>query len=282
MAVIWFFLLNLILRQAIVSSLELKSDIGDIIQIPSVLEYDSTVNYRFIDNEAARNNVGKKMVQCYVITQCSVDRLPNLKRLALSWNGLISVGVYTSSIASEKDINLQLLDEFVSEMSTNNNFLGQIHISVLFGREDKDWYRDDILDANITEPLYPVNALRNLAVAAVPHIPVSSSTAEGLSSPLLFLLDVDFRPSPGLGPWVTNNFQKLMEHCLQGQLFVVPAFELDQERYRKHINTSSGELDFKRDVESAVFMDVVEPFHFSKFPPGHGPTDFPRFQTSLK
>ena len=248
------------------------------IGIPDVLEFESILTYRFINNEAARAPGGRNPVDCYLITQCSADRLPNLKRLALTWNGAISVGLYIRSGVADKVNNLNQIDQFVSDMQANKNFTGRIYMSILFGHEDKDWHSDDIVDANITEPLYPVNTLRNLAVATVP-VPYSprSSTGAVLRSPLLFLLDVDFRPSPGLGEWISDNFETLMRRCLEGQLFVVPAFELEQARYQSLANTTYGELDNKLDLESAVNLDVIEPFHFSKFPPGHGPTDFPRY-----
>jgi len=113
---------------------------------------------------------------------------------------------------------------------------------------------------------------RNLAVAAISH----HST---LSPPLVFLLDVDFIPSPGLSDWVEQHLDEnettspgLLSRCMGGEVFVVPAFE--RQVAEQHHESEKVTLET---VCGGIQDGSVTPFHVSHFPAGHNPTDYERW-----
>ncbi|CAK0898505.1 unnamed protein product [Prorocentrum cordatum] len=115
--------------------------------------------------------------------------------------------------------------------------------------------------------LYPVNALRNAALAA--------ARAE-----LVLLLDVDFVPSAGLYPALAGS-PGLLREALGGgsgplrgpaRALVVPAFEVHGGRGRARALARSGDA-----VRAACRAGEAEGFHVSHFPRGHSATDFERW-----
>lgn len=289
-AIILFGSSNLIVRSNAPVRLETKptnrhnkienGDCPDTMKHP--LEYPIVPKFAQTNVKASPNNA-----YCTLITQCSVDRFENLERQALSWNGHLSAAIYVRT-SSNAVINTQLgeIATLVNNLNSNDKFQGQLTVSLLFGHENNTW-RWQCKENAIGAPLYPINALRNLATAAASTAVssnifnagdnnASDSNAGDIKAsdnnihkrrppPLLFLVDVDFVPSPGLLQWASRG--SVVERCNQGDLIVVPAFEA---------KVQSIELPTLQYMLDNMQTGNVFQFHKYRFPPGHGGTNYDR------
>lgn len=224
------------------------------------LEYESSTSYAVLSSSSSPNNT-----PCTLVTQCSIDRLQQLENQILAWDGALSVSIYIPS-TNHNDV-VTKVDEFVAHIRTKLFARDRYHIiiSLLFGHEceSKRQYWD-FTSEDEQVPLYPINNLRNLAVAAT----------KSLHSPLLFLVDVDFIPSIGLSSWVTNFSKSIVSRCNSGDIFVVPAFECDSD-------FSLNSDDIYGTLQEGLDYGFVTPFHVSHFPAGHQPTDYPRLGPTI-
>ena len=110
-----------------------------------------------------------------VVTQLTVDRLPSLKAMLTAWKGPVSACVYVSS----PDDGKKLAD------ACEDTALFKRHV---------DFH---LLHSNGTA--YPVNPLRNVAIAAV-------------KTPWMFLLDADFVPSASMSDFLNVIAKERVQH----------------------------------------------------------------------
>eukprot|EP00516_Mucochytrium_quahogii_P000377 CAMPEP_0203748110 /NCGR_PEP_ID=MMETSP0098-20131031/3069_1 /ASSEMBLY_ACC=CAM_ASM_000208 /TAXON_ID=96639 /ORGANISM=" , Strain NY0313808BC1" /LENGTH=1255 /DNA_ID=CAMNT_0050636733 /DNA_START=818 /DNA_END=4582 /DNA_ORIENTATION=- len=124
---------------------------------------------------------------CVLCTQCSIDRLGNLKRLMQTWGGPMSIAVYIESEEEERVVSL-----FCQEIDLGSRYLALVAV-----KATSEWY--------------PINLLRNCAIL---------EAAKWEQTQRVFLLDVDFAVSPFLHEYLGRTpFHE------PGVAFVVPAFE---------------------------------------------------------
>jgi glycosyltransferase-like protein LARGE len=103
--------------------------------------------------------------------------------------------------------------------------------------------------------MYPVNALRNLALSAA-------------GTELVLLLDVDFVPSRGAHSLLVNTPGLYREAMQSNVAFVLPAFEAPK----------GGVLPLAfNELYSKWSQDQVTAFHVKHFAKGHAPSDYPRW-----
>ena len=129
----------------------------------------------------------------------------------------------------------------------------RVTISLLFSNPPTDREYDN---------MYPINNLRNLALDAA-------------ETRLVFLVDVDFVPSPQLAMLCSASGKArqssgaLDEMCERGAVLVVPAFEVqyDVDEMPK----------CREDLKLLCEQFRAEGFHVSNFPKGHMPTAFDRW-----
>lgn len=239
------------------------------------MEYDSVI--RYFQKKAIND------YQSVLVTQCTVDRLDKLERQARSWGGPVSVAVYIPTDTFEiQNRAMKTIDEIVTRLDKDATLTSALTVSILFGLEKSPWRW------NCTEPeweahmpLYPVNALRNLAVAATSNIAASPeqaySPAGNTTSPLLFLVDVDFVPSAGLADWlhqqITLNTKSSEAAVIAtGDAIVIPAFEANFTTEFPR----SGALTQEYMKQGLREEYAVTPFHVQDFKQGHGPTNYTR------
>eukprot|EP00965_Chrysotila_dentata_P047682 1581728-Pleurochrysis_carterae.AAC.3 len=104
-------------------------------------------------------------------------------------------------------------------------------------------------------PLYPINALRALALS-------------GTRTDLVFLVDVDFVPSSLLLRDLRADTALLSLLELTRTAAVIPAFEVD----------ASSPLPTSQSALAVLCAEgSASPFHVRHFPAGHAPTDFARW-----
>jgi glycosyltransferase-like protein LARGE len=212
--------------------------------------------YRTIYQYQTFGREGSKMEPCVLITQLSVERLHRLEVQARAWGGPISAAIYVPTRNGTSSM-VDKIRQFSERMSNDSTYAGWMSLSILFGHEDSPW-RYKCSNSTSRVLLYPINALRNLAVTA-------SSGSKGSSFPLFFLLDVDFTPSKGLRGWIQAETKiGLVKRCKRGDMIVVPAFET---------NTTDAGPTIEWALQGYNEKTVV-PFHSDHFRHGHGSTNY--------
>lgn len=215
-------------------------------------DYESIAEFSVIGQQSAR------VAPCIAITQLSVGRLNQLENLIKVWKGVISAAIYVPT--DNREANLALIQEFSNRLTNTNDNDAKSYtiLSVLFGHEDSPWRYNCSGEGTIGFPLYPVNNLRNLAVAA-------SAGSKGHKYPLFFLTDADFYPALGLRSWIDAHAETgLIKRCEEGDMIVLPAFES-----HKPITSSSQQF-----LLAGIRDGTVKQFHVDRYVEGHRPTDY--------
>lgn len=169
-----------------------------------------------------------------LVAQLSADRLQLLELLCRHWPGPMSLALYLTDAEAR---------EFLHFVETS---------AVLSARRDVAYhvvYREG--------PLYPVNQLRNVALAQA-------------LTPYVFLSDIDFLPAFSLYDHLRTSIEQLELGSRRKAALVVPAFET--LHYRARFPSSKAEL--------LALLDSGElyTFRFHEWPRGHAPTDYARWR----
>ncbi|EHB00272.1 Glycosyltransferase-like protein LARGE2, partial [Heterocephalus glaber] len=171
-----------------------------------------------------------------LVAQLSMDRLQMLEALCRHWPGPMSLALYLTDAEAQQ-------------------FLHFVEASpVLSARQDVAYhvvYREG--------PLYPVNQLRNVALAQA-------------LTPYVFLSDIDFLPAHSLYDYLRASIEQLGLGGLRKAALVVPAFET--LRYRFSFPRSKAELLDLLDA-GALYT-----FRYHEWPWGHAPTDYARWRAA--
>lgn len=139
-----------------------------------------------------------------LVAQLSMDRLQMVESLCEHWEGPISLSLYMSD-------------------SEVQQFFGYVQDSeILRGRKNIGYhivYREG--------PFYPINLLRNVALGQV-------------TTPFVFLTDVDFLPMFGLYEYLKRSVGAMGLESSTKKALVVPAFET--QRYKIRFPKTKAEL----------------------------------------
>ncbi|XP_032139368.1 LARGE xylosyl- and glucuronyltransferase 2 isoform X6 [Sapajus apella] len=169
-----------------------------------------------------------------LVAQLSMDRLQMLEALCRHWPGPMSLALYLTDAEAQQ-------------------FLRFVEASpVLAARQDVAYhvvYREG--------PLYPVNQLRNVALAQA-------------LTPYVFLSDIDFLPAYSLYDYLRASIEQLGLGSRRKAALVVPAFET--LHYRFSFPPSKVELLALLDA-GALYT-----FRYHEWPRGHAPTDYARWR----
>ncbi|XP_045413869.1 LARGE xylosyl- and glucuronyltransferase 2 [Lemur catta] len=169
-----------------------------------------------------------------LVAQLSMDRLQMLEALCRHWPGPMSLALYLTDAEAQQ-------------------FLRFVEASpVLSARQDVAYhvvYREG--------PLYPINQLRNVALAQA-------------LTPYVFLSDIDFLPAYFLYDYLRASIEQLGLDSRRKAALVVPAFET--LHYRFSFPTSKAELLALLDASA------LHTFRYHEWPQGHAPTDYTRWR----
>ncbi|KAK1335715.1 hypothetical protein QTO34_003508 [Cnephaeus nilssonii] len=169
-----------------------------------------------------------------LVAQLSMDRLQMLEALCRHWPGPMSLALYLT------DAEAQQFLRFVEASE------------VLSARQDVAYhvvYREG--------PLYPINQIRNVALAQA-------------LTPYVFLSDIDFLPAYSLYDYLRASIEQLELGSRRKAALVVPAFET--LHYQFSFPTSKADLLALLDAGS------VYTFRYHEWPRGHTPTDYARWR----
>uniref|UniRef100_A0A8C6C823 LARGE xylosyl- and glucuronyltransferase 2 n=1 Tax=Monodon monoceros TaxID=40151 RepID=A0A8C6C823_MONMO len=169
-----------------------------------------------------------------LVAQLSMDRVQMLEALCRHWPGPMSLALYLTDAEAQQ-------------------FLRFVETSVVLStRQDVAYhvvYREG--------PLYPINQLRNVALAQA-------------LTPYVFLSDIDFLPAYSLYDYLRASIKQLELGSGRKAALVVPAFET--LHYRFSFPSSKAELLALLDAGS------LHTFRYHEWPRGHAPTDYARWR----
>ncbi|XP_036747769.2 xylosyl- and glucuronyltransferase LARGE2 isoform X2 [Manis pentadactyla] len=169
-----------------------------------------------------------------LVAQLSMDRLQMLETLCRHWPGPMSLALYLTDAEAQQ-------------------FLHFVEASVvLSARQDVAYhmvYREG--------PLYPINQLRNVALAQV-------------VTPYVFLSDIDFLPAHSLYDYLRASIEQLELRSGRKVALVVPAFET----LHYHFSFPSSKVDLLALLDAGALYT----FRYHEWPQGHAPTDYARWR----
>ncbi|KAM9220831.1 xylosyl- and glucuronyltransferase LARGE2 isoform 3-T3 [Dugong dugon] len=169
-----------------------------------------------------------------LVAQLSMDRLQMLEALCSHWPGPMSLALYLTDAETQQ-------------------FLRFVEASMVLSARSNVAYHVVYREG----PLYPVNHLRNVALA------------QALTS-YVFLSDIDFLPAYSLYGYLRASIKQLDLGSQRKVALVVPAFE--SPHYRLSFPTSKAELLALLDAGS------LYTFRYDVWPRGHAPTDYARWR----
>jgi len=182
-----------------------------------------------------------------IVTQLSVDRISRLEAMTQTWAGVVSAAVLLPP------------PHFCAQRKSALNQLAQLHERV----EARGECRLDIATLHVEaatrvyDTMYPINALRNLAL-------------DQAKSALVFLLDIDFEVSSNLYSELQSSYQTVHDAAVHSRTaLVIPAFECES------LNTMPN---CQEQMVQALDAEDAELFHTGHFAKGHRATDLARWR----
>lgn len=164
-----------------------------------------------------------------LVSQLSIDRLQVLATLFKHWDGPVSVVMY----ASDSEV-WQMLQYFEAANLLQKRKNIAVHVVYKQGQ------------------LYPVNFLRNVALSAV-------------STPFVFLLDIDFLPMFGLFSYLREAV-KVLQVGVHKRALIAPAFETLQYKFTFPKSKSM--------LLKLLTSGKLQVFRHSVWKRGHAATDY--------
>ncbi|XP_020622312.1 LARGE xylosyl- and glucuronyltransferase 2-like [Orbicella faveolata] len=175
-----------------------------------------------------------------LVTQLTFNRINMLKRNLRFWTGPLSIVVYVhledaNDIDFKKrEVQMRLPSPIFSKFST-------VSVMVIYGKK--------------IGPQYPINRLRNIAV-------------KNVKTQYIFMIDVDFVPSPELETIARNQILKYNETrngTNNKVAFVVPAFDGARNVNSRDLPQTKEELVkmVKRKKKLAPFRQIESPLSHS-------------------
>lgn len=179
-----------------------------------------------------------------LVAQLSMDRLQMVEALCEQWEGPISLAMYMSD-------------------SEVQQFLGYAQTSKILSDRKNIGYHIVYRDG----PFYPINHLRNVALANV-------------ATPYVFLTDIDFLPMAGLYEYLKRSVAQVgmssqtssSDLPSSRKALVVPAFET--LLYRIPFPKSKAEL------LNMLNYGTLFTFRYHVWPQGHAPSNFAKWRTA--
>jgi Glycosyl-transferase for dystroglycan len=229
---------------------------SDLLQLPDVVEEIPKLLLEWTDN-AEDNFEADLKIDVVLVTQCSLDRLPNLQAQLARWANKASVAIYLKpdecSVDAEEAITTTI-KAARDEAEEAQRDIGRFDVAVT------------IVEGSVFGEPYPINYLRNVALleARRQHLRFHDS----LDKSAVLLVDVDFRPSVNLNEILhAESAAQTILDC--HRVVVCPAFECTAPVCPRSMS----------ELKNSFEKGEIEGFHLSHFPQGHGPTRFQRFWT---
>ena len=171
-------------------------------------------------------------------THLDHNRLGLLEKVLNHWDGPASVAIHVTDSQVQSVVDFLLDSESLRERRNVS-----YHLVFRVG------------------PSYPPNHGRELAHRFV-------------STPYMFILDVDFVPSYGLYGVLKEKLENKAFGSMDKTAIVIPAFETGNHKFK---------IPFTKAAMVKLFVKhMVHQFHHKKFYAGHGPTNYTKYKTATK
>ncbi|XP_044173578.1 glycosyltransferase-like protein gnt13 isoform X1 [Acropora millepora] len=179
-----------------------------------------------------------------LVTQLTSNRIKMLKRILRFWNGPLSIAMYVVVEDSDdvdtkrKEVRLELPTHLFTKFST-------LSVIVTYGNE--------------IGPQYPINRLRNIAIS-------------NAKTQFIFLVDVDFIPSPDLEIFARHHildYNERINGTNDKLAFVVPAFDGARNLLIRDLPETKEEL-----IGMVKSKDKLAPFRKVESPLSHSNTNY--------
>lgn len=210
-----------------------------------------------------------------LVTQLSFERLYMLEGQCNVWSGVISAAVYIA-LVDGKAVTVELnsnQDPQLTSMDVIRRKFEEFHKLA----EEKSLCKLDLQLVSQTvesiwlSALYPVNAMRNRAIA-------NSRTD------VILLLDVDFWPSAELSELMSQpgKYESLLAAVNGGSAIVLPAYETGDSG-DVGVEVAREAVLGGKDTGVVMFWDGrIKPFHTDRYKAGHRATDFRKWLVATK
>lgn len=204
-----------------------------------------------------------------LVTQTSLDRLERLENMCSIWTDIIAASVYFFVVDGHiMDMEkMQITGDVVAKVSAQLKAVHGVAEQQVRCLLDVALYVERAMSPEHAG-LYPINALRNRALALS-------------QSEIVLLLDVDFLPSTTIlsdfHSWA--GFHQTMELLTDKKALVVPAFEPSNKEGGEALVTriiGGG----KQQVAEAIHDHEMRPFAFTEHIGGQGYTNHSRWLAS--
>ena len=228
-----------------------KQNLTSLFQEMIMTSDDKPTKPRMIANYYPRpsSNMDNDEVALATHSSSSTTKLENLSTQLEQWDGPASVALHVDSMEA-----IQALQDFLQ--TAPSVLLSKTSIHVMMEPPRKDGY--------------PHNSLRNLAM----------ENLGGNINSFFVALDVDFIPAKnthaGLKALLQSDSQLRSELEGHHRVFVLPAFEVFPPP-GKEMATRDMLPTSKKQLYNMVTQGTAEGFHQSRYPPGHGPTNFSKW-----
>ena len=193
-------------------------------------------NYRthlfFLDHYAEPNPDGYDIT---LVATLSMDRLQMVEQLLTHWEGPVSLSLYMSDAEAQQFL-------FYTQSSEIINSRKNVAYHIVYKEGN----------------FYPVNFLRNVGI-------------QHISTPYVFLTDIDFVPMMGLYGYMRKTLMNFNSDDSK-TAWIVPAFET--QRYKLSSPRSKAEL------LNMLDMGELFTFRYHEWTKGHAPTNFGKWRTA--
>ncbi|KAG7673702.1 hypothetical protein KSW81_006894 [Nannochloris sp. 'desiccata'] len=179
-----------------------------------------------------------------LVTQLSFERLYMLEGQCDVWNGVISAAVYIALVNGQA---------VTVELNSNQDPQLTPMDTILSHEVENIWL----------SALYPVNAMRNRAIA-------------NARTDVILLLDVDFWPAAELSELMRQpgKYESLLTAVNGGSAIVLPAYETGDSG-EVGVEVARESVLGGKDSAAMMFWDGrIKPFHTDRYKAGHRATDF--------
>ncbi|CAL4062930.1 unnamed protein product [Meganyctiphanes norvegica] len=170
-----------------------------------------------------------------LVATLSMDRLQMVEQLLTHWEGPVSLSLYMSDAEAQQFL-------FYTQSSEIINTRKNVAYHIVYKEGN----------------FYPVNFLRNVGIH---HI----------STPYVFLTDIDFVPMMGLYSYMRKTLTNVHSDDSK-KAWIVPAFET--QRYKLSSPRSKAEL------LNMLDMGELFTFRYHEWTKGHAPTNFGKWRTA--
>eukprot|EP01084_Bolivina_argentea_P245326 410754_1 len=208
-----------------------------------------------------------------IATHCDISRLSSAKKIAINFNGPVSISVYIDSL-NVKIENKNVCNKIREYFDDIHNKY-DIYVSILYPDYSSSYYASlGLLQKQVSlVSKYPFNAMRNLATFQVKTEYVSMFDVDFFyMSKAINSININclYEYDPILIPFDnTNNTNP--------KLWIIPAFQWRSYEFERKYKNKNKYLLTKTELIKLIELKIISPFDFDEWKWGHICTDYDKW-----